>query len=43
MLLSNYLFFTTHCEPALAFYAQCGLGRVVAMARHGDGGAPVKN
>ena len=43
MLLSNYLFFTSACEPALSFYAQCGLGRVVAMARYGDGGAPVKN
>ena len=43
MLLSNYLFFTTNCEPALAFYAQCGLGQVVTMARYGDGGAPVKN
>lgn len=43
MRLSNYLFFTTHCESALAFYAQCGLGRVVAMARYGDGDAPVKN
>ena len=43
MLLSNYLFFTTACEPALAFYTQCGLGRVVAMARYGEGGAPVKN
>ena len=43
MLLSNYLFFTTNCEPALSFYTQRGLGRVVAMARYGDGGAPVRN
>lgn len=41
MQLSNYLFFTTQCEPALAFYAACGLGRVTEMVRHGDGGMPV--
>jgi uncharacterized glyoxalase superfamily protein PhnB len=38
MQLSNYLFFTTTCEEALAFYAQCGLGRVVEMLRYGDNG-----
>ncbi len=27
MLLSNYLFFTTACEQALAFYTTCGLGQ----------------
>jgi PhnB protein len=43
MQLSNYLFFTTTCESALAFYAQCGLGRVVELLRHGDNGMPVKN
>ena len=43
VLLSNDLFFTTNCEPALAFYTQCGLGRVVATARYGDGDMPVKN
>lgn len=35
MQLANYLFFTSNCEQALAFYAQCGLGRVVEMKRHG--------
>ena len=43
MILSNYLFFTTTCEQALAFYTECGLGTVVTMARHGDSGAPVFN
>ena len=41
MELSNYLFFTTMCEPALVFYAQCGLGKIVELVRHGEGGAPV--
>jgi PhnB protein len=37
--LSNYLFFTTHCEEALAFYTHCGLGKVTECVRHGsDGG-----
>jgi PhnB protein len=43
MQLANYLFFTTTCEPALAFYGECGLGRVTLLARHGDGGMPVAN
>jgi PhnB protein len=43
MQLSNYLFFSTTCEQALAFYAQCGLGRVVEMLRHGDIGVPLKD
>lgn len=43
MQLSNYLFFTTTCEAALAFYTQCGLGRVALMVRHGDQGAPVRS
>jgi PhnB protein len=43
MQLSNYLFFTTTCEEALAFYAQCGLGRVVEVLRYGDNAMPVKN
>lgn len=43
MQLSNYLFFTTSCEPALAFYTQCGLGKVVEELRYGVGGMPVKN
>lgn len=43
MQLSNYLFFTTTCEPALAFYSECGLGRVTLLVRHGDRGLPVAN
>jgi PhnB protein len=42
MQLSNYLFFTTTCEEALAFYAGCGLGRVVEVMRYGANGMPVK-
>ncbi len=40
MQLSNYLFFTTACEQALAFYTQCGLGRVVEVMRYGVDGMP---
>jgi PhnB protein len=40
MQLSNYLFFTDQCEQALAFYAQCGLGRTVEIMRYGVNGAP---
>jgi PhnB protein len=40
--LSNYLFFTTACEEALAFYAGCGLGNVVELLRYGQNGMPVK-
>ena len=43
MLLSNYLFFTTMCEQALAFYARCGLGKVTLMVRYGENGMPVPN
>jgi PhnB protein len=43
MLLSNYLFFTTQCEPALAFYTDCGLGRIVEVTRYGDAGSPLHN
>jgi len=43
MQLSNYLFFTTTCDQALAFYAQCGLGRVVEVLRYGVDGMPVQN
>lgn len=38
--LSNYLFFKTTCEEALAFYAECGLGHVVEMLRYGENGMP---
>jgi len=41
MQLANYLFFTTHCEEALAFYTECGLGRVTTLIRHGTHGMPV--
>jgi PhnB protein len=41
MQLSNYLFFTTGCEEALAFYADCGLGRITELKRHGADGTPL--
>lgn len=41
MRLANYLFFTTTCEEALAFYTACGLGQVVELKRHGAHCAPV--
>jgi PhnB protein len=41
MQLANYLFFTTQCEEALAFYGECGLGRVTVLMRHGAHGMPV--
>lgn len=34
MLLANYLFFTTTCEEALAFYTRCGLGKTTEMLRY---------
>ena len=40
MQLSNYLFFATTCEQALAFYAACGLGQIVEIMRHGADGMP---
>lgn len=43
MQLSNYLFFTTQCEPALEFYTRCGLGRITDVLRHGVDGMPVHN
>ncbi|KQV78829.1 VOC family protein [Rhizobacter sp. Root1221] len=43
MQLSNYLFFTDTCDQALSFYAECGLGRVVEVLRHGVGGMPAKS
>ena len=42
MRLSPSLFFTTICEPALAFYEQCGLGRGTILLRWGDNGMPVR-
>ena len=39
--LANYLFFTTHCEAALSFYTECGLGQVTVLMRHGDHGIPL--
>jgi PhnB protein len=41
MQLANYLFFTTSCEAALAFYAQCEIGRTTILMRHGERGMPV--
>ena len=41
MQLANYLFFTTTCEEALAFYEGCGLGRVTGLMRHGAHGLPI--
>jgi PhnB protein len=43
MQLSNYLFFTAHCEQALAFYTECGLGKVVEVMHHGAHGMPLHN
>ena len=43
MTLSNYLFFTTQCEQALAFYTACGLGTVVTLRRHGENGTRVSS
>ncbi|WP_394834326.1 glyoxalase/bleomycin resistance/extradiol dioxygenase family protein [Pendulispora rubella] len=42
MTLSNYLFFTTTCEEALRFYAECGFGSITTLVRHGDNGMPVR-
>ena len=42
MYLANYLFFTTTCEQALAFYTDCGLGTVVDVLRWGENGMPVR-
>ena len=41
--LSTYLFFITDCEPALTFYAACGLGVITELRRHGENGAPIRN
>jgi PhnB protein len=35
MQLSNYLFFTTQCEEALAFFARCGLGEITELKSYG--------
>jgi PhnB protein len=43
MQLSNYLFFTTTCEQALAFYTRCGLGEVTELKRHGADGMPLRS
>jgi PhnB protein len=43
MRLSNYLFFTTTCEEALAFCTRYGLGRVAEVMRHGANGMPTRN
>ncbi|TBD74603.1 VOC family protein [Rhizobium ruizarguesonis] len=41
MQLANYLFFSTGCEEALAFYTECGLGQITQLKRHGADGMPV--
>lgn len=41
MQLANYLFFTTDCEKALAFYTACGLGQVTELKRQGANGVHV--
>ena len=43
MQLSNYLFFTTTCDEALDFYAQCGLGHAVEVLRYGFDGMPIQH
>lgn len=43
MHLANYLFFTTQCEDALAFYERCGLGTATILLRHAAGGSPAPN
>ena len=40
MALSPYLFLTTQCVPALAFYEGCGLGQVTESLHYGVGGVP---
>ncbi|ARO33026.1 glyoxalase/bleomycin resistance protein/dioxygenase family protein (plasmid) [Rhizobium sp. NXC14] len=41
MQLANYLFFSSGCEEALGFYAECGLGHVTQLKRHGADGMPI--
>ena len=43
MYLANYLFFTTSCEQALAFYTRCEMGKVVDVLRYGENEMPVHN
>ena len=43
MQLSNYLFFTTTCEQALAFYTRCGLGQAIEVMHYGTNGMPAPN
>ena len=43
MHLANFLFFTTRCEEALAFYSRCGLGRIAELKRYGENGVPAGN
>jgi PhnB protein len=42
MQLSNYLFFTTTCQQALEFYAECGLGQITEVMFYGANNMPVK-
>lgn len=43
MRLANFLFFTTRCEEALAFYSRCGLGQIAECKRYGEDGLPLGN
>lgn len=43
MYLANYLFFTTSCEQALAFYTNCGMGKTIDILRYGENGMSVRN
>ena len=43
MQLSNYLFFASACEEALAFYARCGLGQITEIRRYGESGISGSN
>lgn len=43
MRLANFLFFTTRCEEALGFYADCDLGRITEIKRYGGDEIPTGN
>ncbi len=41
MRMTPYLYFKGACEDALAFYADCGLGKIVELRRYA--GSPMEN
>ncbi len=43
MQLANYLFYTTTCAEALAFYEAVGLGRVTEIMHHGSSPVPLSD